>query len=168
MKEQKELFEQAYKENADALFRYSFFRTGDRETAKDLLQETLVKSWKYIVDGHRVENLKPFFYKVMHNLIIDSYRNNKKKTSSLEAMQEDDGFDPPVDDGDQMRNQIDGEKAIKMIDKIPEPYRETVLMRYVQGLEISEIAEIFGQSENTVNVRIHRGIDKLKKLYFHE
>ncbi len=168
MKEQKQLFEQAYMENADALFRYCFFRTGDRETAKDFLQETLVKSWKYIAEGHRVENLKPFFYKVMHNLIIDSYRNNKKKTSSLEAMQDDDGFDPSIDDSDHLRDQIDGEKAIKMIEEVPEPYREAVIMRYVQGLEISEIAEILGQSENAVNVRIHRGIDKLKKLYFHE
>ena len=37
-------------------------------------------------------------------------------------------------------------------------------MRYVDDLSIKEIAEITGETENNVSVRIHRGLEKLREL----
>jgi DNA-directed RNA polymerase specialized sigma24 family protein len=52
--------------------------------------------------------------------------------------------------------------------KIKEPYGEAVFMRYVQSLSLEEISEITGESENTISVRVHRGLSILKKLFNHE
>lgn len=155
-------FLKAYDEYADALFRYCVSKVSDRDVAKDLLQETFAKTWEYIAAGNEVANLKAFLYKTLNNLVIDTYR--KKKAMSLDVLQED-GFDPPDEMQVQAGEMEDGRRAMQQLRAIPEIYRDVIFMRYVNGLELSEIAEITGESENTVSVRIHRGIKKLKELY---
>lgn len=163
MKNSKKQFIEAYEKHSEALFRFCFFKLSDRERAKDLLQETFAKAWEYISKKGDVENIKAFLYKILSNLIIDEYRK-RKPVDSLEDMKEI-GFDPPSDDTASWMNRIDGSKAIILLRKIPEPYKSAIFMRYVQGLSLGEIAEVMEESENAIAVRIHRGLEKLKKLY---
>lgn len=152
----------AYDELSDAIFRHCWFRIGDRERAKDLMQDTFTKSWQYITEGASINNLKPFLYRVANNLIIDEYR--KKKEMSLDRLQEQ-GFDPGFDDRTKNESRIDARFAISTINKLDEKYREVVLMRYIDELSPKEIAEVVGESENNVSVRLHRGIKQLKDIF---
>lgn len=156
-----EQFVKAYDELADAIFRHCWFRIGDRERAKDLMQDTFTKSWQYIVEGASVNNMKAFLYRVANNLIIDEYR--KKKEISLTYLQEQ-GYNPGFDDRKRNENRIDAQFAISTINKLDEKYREVVLMRFIDELLPKEIAEITGESENNVSVRLHRGIKQLKDI----
>jgi RNA polymerase sigma factor (sigma-70 family) len=79
-----EEFVKLYDELADKLFRHCYFRVFNRERAKDLMQETFMRVWKYCNEGHEVKNLKSFLYKVANNLIIDESR--KKKELYLEEL----------------------------------------------------------------------------------
>ena len=162
MEDIKQVFIKAYDEHADALFRYCFFKIHDREKAKDILQETFTKTWGYIILGNEVANMKAFLYKTLNNLVIDDYR--KKKTLSLDALEED-GFEARFEEVGSLEDKIDGKKALSFLRQLPEPYREAVFMRFVNGLELSEIAMATGDSLNTVAVHIHRGLKKLKELY---
>lgn len=158
----KQAFLTAYDEHADALFRHCLFKVHDREIAKDILQETYVKVWGYIAKGKEIENMRAFIYKVLNNLVVDEYR--KKRNSSLDAMAEE-GFDPKAENLTNIEEVMDGERAIALLAKLDDRYKDAVFMRYVNGLEISEIAEITGDAENTVSVHIHRGLKKLKEIY---
>jgi RNA polymerase sigma-70 factor (ECF subfamily) len=106
--------------------------------------------------------MKAFLYRTMNNLIVDHYR--KKKAVSLDVLAED-GFDPEALEGINANDRMEGEKALKLLDKIPSPYKEAVFMRYVSGLELKEISEITGEEVNTVSVHVHRGIKKLRELF---
>jgi RNA polymerase sigma-70 factor (ECF subfamily) len=155
-------FVKAYEELSDAIFRHCYFRIGDREKAKDLMQETFTKSWQYIsTRSEPVNNLKAFLYKVAGNLIIDEYR--KKKELSLDLIMAD-GFEPKIDELIHTESSIDAKMIVKVINQLDEKYREAILMRYVDELSPKEIAEITGESENNVSVRIHRGIKQLKEF----
>lgn len=171
MEDLQNTFLEAYNSYSDAIFRFCFFKLNDRELAKDLMQETFTKVWLSTSkqDIH-INNIKALIYKIAGNLIIDEYRKRGRRetVASLDILHDEDGFDPSFDDAESVRDIIDGKEAIKLISKIREPYGESVLMRYVQDLSISEIAEITGETENTISVRIHRGISILKKLYNHE
>ena len=156
-----EQFLEAYDEHSDALFRYCFFKVSDREIAKDLLQETFTKTWMYITDGGSVNNMKSFLYRTLSNLIIDTYR--KKKITSLDELAEE-GFDYGIDEIESLHNQIDGAIAMKLLRKLPSDYRDIIFMKYVDGLNPSEISEIIGETTNTVNVRLHRGLQKTREL----
>ncbi len=155
-------FLESYKEHADALFRYCYFKTLQREEAKDMLQDVFVKTWEYINKGGEVENMKAFLYRTAHNIVVDHYR--KKKTVSLDDLA-DQGFDPGADTTQELENQIDGAHAISLLNKIPDAYRDVIFMQYVDGLSVKEIADILGETPNNVSVKIHRGLEKLRKVY---
>jgi RNA polymerase sigma factor (sigma-70 family) len=60
---------------------------------------------------------------------------------------------------------FDGKAVVLLIPLLPEKYESVILMRYLQGLSLKEIALLTKQSENTVAVQAHRGVAKLKKIY---
>lgn len=154
-------FGDAYEEHKDAIFRHCYFRTFDREIAKDILQETFVKTWDYLRDGKEVENLRAFLYKVATNLIINHKR--KMKSLSLEKLQED-GFDPGERDAMEDRDWIQEERVMRTLSRVEEPYRTAITLRYVEGLQPAEIADIEGQSANVISVRIHRGLKMIESF----
>ncbi len=171
MEDLQKTFLEAFNLYSDALFRFCFFKLNDRELAKDLMQETFTKAWVLALkEDSQVHNIKAVLYKIINNLIIDEYRKRGRRgvPTSLDVLQEEEDFDPHFDDTESLYNILDGEKAISLISKIREPYGESVFMKYVQGLTLTEISELTGESENTISVRVHRGISILKKLYNHE
>lgn len=156
---QEEEFLKAYDMYADAIFRHCYFRVFDRERGKDLMQETFMRAWEYISKGEQVQNMRAFLYRIANNLIVDEAR--KKKESSLEALQED-GFDPSTDDTQHWKNRIDRDRILDCLGSIDEHYRNILVMRFVNDLSPSEIAEITGESANTISVRIYRGLKQLR------
>jgi len=150
----------AYDDLADSLFRHCYFKVGDKEKAKDIVQETFMKTWNSLVSGEVILNLKAYLYKVANNLIIDFYR--KKKESSLDSLT-DEGFDVADDSQRQTIHQAEVTVLREAIGKLEDQFREVVSMRYVSGLSPQEIATVLGESENAVSVRINRGVKKLKE-----
>ena len=60
---------------------------------------------------------------------------------------------------------IDAKKLLVLLDDIDESYRNVLVMRYVEDLSIQEIADITGDQPNSISVRLHRALKKLKELY---
>ena len=143
---------------------YASFKVHNTTTGDDLVQDTFIKTWSYIVRGGRVDLMKPFLYHILNQLIIDEYR--KRKTSSLDVLLEK-GFTPSVDTSERMVNFYDGKAALLLIQHLPPKYKTVIHMRYVQDLTLKEIALITGQSRNTVGVQAFRGLAMLRKMYSH-
>jgi len=162
-------FERAFEAHGDELFRHASVRLSDRERALELVQECFMKAWDYCRKGGTIADMRPFLYRTLRNLIIDEYR--KHKATSLEAMAERGQMDPedlmPADESNTLEAAVgrhEGSRALKALQELSEPYREAVVMRYVDGLSPQEIAEVIGVSENVVSVRVHRGLKKLRAL----
>jgi RNA polymerase sigma-70 factor (ECF subfamily) len=158
-------FNAAYAEFSDPLYRFCLRKISDGELAKDLLQETFFRAWRHISEGKDIANMKAFLYKILGNLIIDQYRK-RPSDESLDTMCED-GFDPGTDETEHLIDSIDGMQALRYLGEIREPYRQTIRMRYVDQLSIREIAGKSDAGENTVVVRIHRGLHILHDLIDH-
>lgn len=154
-------FLSSYDDYADAIFRYCFFKVSDYDLARDLTQETYLKTWQEVVRGLVIENHRAYLYRIATNLIIDHYR--KKKTTSLDRLQEE-GFDPH-----DIRNEnfLEDSSEVKILKeavlKLDEKYRDALLLRYIDEFSPKEIANILELSENVVSVRIHRGLKQLQK-----
>ncbi|MDP2647951.1 MAG: RNA polymerase sigma factor [Candidatus Yanofskybacteria bacterium] len=159
-KNEKEFLD-GYDQWSDALFRHCFFRVRDRETAKDIVQETYIKTWHYIQRGHEIENLRAFLYRVANNLIIDWSR--KKKESSLDSLMNQ-GFDVPMYVKDRYDAVIEGRHILEIIKDMDPKYRDAILMRYIDDLTPKEISQVVDESENVISVRIHRGLQQLRKI----
>ncbi|MCC7500566.1 RNA polymerase sigma factor [Candidatus Nomurabacteria bacterium] len=174
MQELQVQFEAAFNAHNDELFRYASMRVNDRERALELTQECFVKAFEYAKRGNTIDDLRPFLYRTLRNLIIDEYR--KKKATSLEQMVEgDEGGDVealmPVDESNTLEaaiDRFDGKRALAALNELPDLYREAVSLRYIEGLTPQEIAAIVGESQTTVSVRVHRGLKKLRDLLDHD
>lgn len=153
-------FLESYDAFSDALFRYCYFKTGDRELAKDLLQDIFVKTWDYIYKGNVVENFRPFLYRLANNIIIDWYR--KKKTISLDVLAED-GFDP-ADLRSRADEHAEVEQAMKILSKLDQDDQDIIILRYIDDLSPKDIAILFHEKENNISVKLHRALARLRKL----
>lgn len=161
-RERQLLLKTAHTDYQKGLHQYSFFKVRNFELSHDLVQETFIKTWHYIVKGGKIEIMKAFLYHVMNNLIVDEYR--KRKTVSLDILLEN-GFEPQSKDFGRLFNTIDGKSAFGMIKKLPEKYQKVMKMRYSQDLSLKEIALLTGQTRNATAVQVHRGLKKLKEIY---
>ncbi len=164
-KEIEQEFIQSFEEHSSALFRHAFFRVSNREVAIDLVQEGFTKTWRHISLGNVVGNMKAFLYQVLNNLIIDYYR--KRKSESLDTLL-DDGFDPPTSGHEEIIRDAEHREVMMVIEKVPPKDRDVIVLRYVDGLSVKDIAEMLSESENTVSVRLHRALSKVRKIINHE
>jgi RNA polymerase sigma-70 factor, ECF subfamily len=157
-----ELLTTAHRNYGKALNEHAFFRVHNRSTSEDMVQDTFLKTWSYLVRGGKIELMKSFLYHVLNDLIIDGYR--KHKTSSLDVMIEN-GFEPATDGAERIVDIMDGKAAVLLIQRLPEKYRKVMRMRYVQDMSLEEISLLTQQTRNTVAVQIHRGLKHLREMY---
>ena len=153
-------FLDAYDAYADAIFRHAYLRLGDREKAKDVMQETFCRAWSAYREGTEVRHMRGFLYRIANNIIIDDVR--KKKSLSLDVLMEE-GFDPSDTKADDSDQQLYSD-VVALASHLDPDYRLPVMLRYVDDISVGEIAKTLSLSENVVSVRIHRGITKLRSL----
>lgn len=155
-------FLKAYDRYANAIFRYCYFRIGNKEDAEELMQEVFVKSWKFLADGGTIETMQAFLYRVARNSIVD-FTRKRKEVASLETLQER-GFEPGHDHRKRLNNRLDSESALSALARLHTKDREILTMRYIDGLQPKEMAVIMGVSVNVVSVRIHRAKKRMLKI----
>jgi RNA polymerase sigma-70 factor (ECF subfamily) len=167
MGELEKIFFHSYNAYSDEIFRFIYFKLGDRENAKDIMQDVFMRTWVYILKNGKIDNIRAFLYKTAGNAVIDEYRRRGRKegkNESLETLSEESGYDPGFDDTDSMIDKIDGKQAMEFIKELPETYSEVLFLRYVENKSIYEIAEVTGRPNNAVSVQLSRGIKKLKEI----
>jgi len=152
----------AYLEYRKALSNRAYFKVRNHAVSEDLVQDTFMKTWGYLVRGGKIEMMKAFLYNVLNNLIVDEYR--KHKMASLDILVEK-GFEPSADNSDYLFDNIDGKAALNLINRLPEKYRKVMRMRYIQSLSLKEMSGVIGQTKNTIAVQAHRGLERLKALH---
>ena len=162
MKEKEQQFLESYDLYADALFRFAYFQVSDNEVAKDIVQDIFTETWKYLVGGGEIENMRAFLYRTARNRIIDHYR--KHKSQSLDAILESgpDFSDERV--AEISEAETEASHILRLLERVEKKYREPVLLRYMEGMGVKEIALVLGETENNISVLIHRGIEQLKKI----
>ena len=147
------------------LLRYLVYLSGNRELAEDLFQETWIR---VLERGHQYDGKHEFstwLYAVARNLTIDYLR--KKHPVSLDGLMDDEEHAPlePVDTApmawEVMQQHEQAERVGKALIGIPAEYRETVVLRYQEGLDLEEIATVTGAKLGTVKSRLYRGLNML-------
>jgi len=151
------------------LLRYLIYLSGNRELAEDLFQETWIR---VLERGHQCDGKHEFstwLYAVARNLTIDYLR--KKSPLSLDGMNEgvmEDEGRVPLDPADTrplawevvlQHEQADRINAALV--GIPVEYRETVVLRFQEGMALDEIAVVTGAPVGTVKSRLYRGLNLL-------
>src|ERR1051326_7992250 len=157
-------FLQSYESFHDAIYRHCFFRVYSKTRAEEMVQETFMRVWQYLMQGKKVENLRAFLYRVANNLIIDESR--KKKEESLEVLiEKSPAFEPSYEGGKTIEKKVLYNQIVQGMDKLPPDYKEILVLRYIEDLDPKEIAEILETNANNVSVKINRAVKALKTRF---
>jgi RNA polymerase sigma-70 factor (ECF subfamily) len=147
------------------LLRYLIYLSGNRELAEDLFQETWIR---VLERGHQYDGRHEFstwLYAVARNLTIDYLRKNNPV--SLDGLMEDEDHAPlePADTRpmawELVQQHEQAERIGAALVSIPAEYRETVVLRFQEGLALDEIATVTGAPLGTVKSRLYRGLNML-------
>jgi len=157
-------FTAAYDAFSKAIYRHCYFRVLDAELAQDLLQETFVRVWQYMSEGKDVKNMRAFLYRTANNAIIDDVRKKKRyPLLSLDVLQEA-GFEPGYDPRPATEREQGDAELRSVLSKLKQPYRDLLIMRYLDGLAPCKIAVIRGNSVAVISVQLNRGIRKMRSM----
>lgn len=154
-------FLEAYKTYSGAIFRYCYQQIFDLDKTKDFVQETFIRTWKYISAGNQIENIRAFLYKTARNIIID--QTKKKKNISLQYLMEK-GFSPSIDPRKSHENYFASQEVLGIINSLDEKYAKVITLKYIDGFSTKEISKTLKQTENNVYVSMHRGFAKVKEM----
>lgn len=158
-------FEAAYDAYFEAIFTFLALRMNDRERAKELAQETFMRTWQYIRTGNTVRHMRAFLYRAAHNLLKNEIRGKRGTVSLDQLMEERDTFEPADEGVVSAETRWDARELLTRVNALSPIYRDALLLRYVNDLSVREIATILETSQTAAAVRIHRGIQQLRLIY---
>ena len=152
------------------LINYVFRFLGDYEACVDIVQETMIKVYRYKDSYSSIAKFSTWIYTIAGNLARTEYqRRKRRKIFSINSYgdEKDETYEIPDESFDPERITDSGikEKLIQdALEKVSKAYREVVILRDIQDLSYEEISEITNLPVGTVKSRINRGRAQLQKL----
>lgn len=141
------------------LLNYIYFQINRRmDLAEDLTQDVFVKAWiKREQFDETKGNLKNWLFAIARNLIIDFWRDNKSINIEDSVFQ-----DQKVDDDKEV--EVLQHYLHIALEALSLEEREIIILRYIEGYDVASIAQIFDVSYTNAKVKVHRAMEKLKKI----
>jgi RNA polymerase sigma-70 factor (ECF subfamily) len=166
-------FERDVMQHLDALYRTALRMTRNPQDAEDLVQETMLRAFRFLDRFERGTNLRAWLFKILTNTYINRYRkaSSEPRVDSLDDSEEFALYHHLDTDAASRGGSVEAqvldrfaENDIKTaIEALPPQYRMTVLLADVEGFSYNDIAEITNVKKGTVMSRLFRGRRLLQK-----
>ena len=153
-----EAFEALYRRHRDWVIRLAFRFVRDQDLALDVLQETFLYVLKKFPGFELRCQFRSFLYPAVRNLSIAARHKAAGFQGGGEFDLEQLEAPPPGVDQESGRAQL-----AAVLASLPEPQREVLLMRFVDGLSLEGIAQALGVPTGTVKSRLHHALAALRK-----
>ena len=159
-------FEALFHQYRGRVFQTAYLILGDSREAEDVLQEVFLKVYR---SGNSFDPEKGGFaawlYRIVVNQCISCRRRKRRPSSSLESLREE-GFDPPADTPS-VPEELLAEERIEALRQavgtMKENHRVILVMRYFNELSYEEIASVLGIPLGTVQSRLNRAMNVLRR-----
>jgi len=152
-------YDAIYREYAQAIRNFIYFKCGDKDKAHDMAQEAFIKLWE---NCKKVppQKAKSYLYTVANNTFLNTVAHRKVVLKYVE------NHLPKVEKHSPqflLEEKEYGENLQQAIANLTELQREAFLLSRVEGKKYREIAEILNISDKAVSKRIHDALEALRK-----
>jgi len=152
-------FDALYRRVSSNLMGYLLRLTRNRERAEDLLQITFAKVHRARGSYLRGAPLLPWILAIARRSFLDERRSAHVRTEDLSP----DGLLPEQQhEAPPLPAELSDALGIAL-DRLPETYREAIVLTKITGLSVAEAATVLGATETAVKLRVHRGYNQLRK-----
>lgn len=163
-----EAFGEIYDRYVEMVFRYIYFRVGNRQLAEDLTSETFLRALRRIGSVQwQGRDLGAWLVTIARNLIADHFKSGRFRleVSTADMLDED-----RVDHGAGSRpetetiERLTNETLLAAVKKLNAEQQECIVLRFLQGLSVAETAAVMGKNDGAIKALQYRAVRSLGRL----
>lgn len=160
-------FEELIRQYEKKVYTLCFRMCGNSEDAEEAAQDAFLALWRGIDRFRQESSLSTWIYRLATNACIDTLRRRKKQSGSV-SLDDEELFVDAVDTSPQPQETVEHRETQKLLQEglsaLPEEYRKVLILREIEGLSYTEIAESASIELGTVKSRISRGRSLLRNF----
>lgn len=168
--EKNRLFNEEFMPHLDALYNFGHRLTYNEDDAKDLVQDTFMKSYRFINSFQIGTNSKAWLFRILKNSFINDYRKKSKQPAKVdygevEGYYNSEGTQKAITTDlrvDTVKNMI-GDEITNALNSLDVDFRTVIILCDIEGFTYEEMAKILDIPIGTVRSRLHRARNLLKE-----
>ncbi len=169
-KEKNEIFNHEFMPHINAMYNFAFKLTLDEEDAKDLVQDTYLKAYRFMYSFERGTNAKAWLFRILKNSFINEFRKVSKQPKKVDYQEIETYYNSDSTESEStfdlrteaVRNLIGDEVSIA-INNLPVDFRTVIILADLESFSYEEMSSILDIPIGTVRSRLHRARTILKQ-----
>lgn len=154
----KEAFGKLYQMYVEKLYRFVFFRVGQkREVAEDIVSEVFMKAWEKL-DSFKDGSFQAWLYMIARNKVVDYYRAHVPSSDLTEHIEGDHNVEEKV------LQTLEIERIKQALTKLTPEQQELIVLKFIEDMDNREIAQILEKKEDAVRAMQYRAIKELRVI----
>ena len=144
------------------IYRYLYYRVGDPQTAEDLTSEVFLRMIEAL-SNYNNQNIsfQAWLFQIARNLSIDHYRKiGTQRDVQLEDKYPEQGAEPL----ELIAQELTGEKLRRALVDLPDNQRDVIVMRFISGMPIGEVAQVLHKSDDSIKGLQRRALLALREI----
>lgn len=153
----------------DALYNFAIRLSNDPNDAEDLVQDTIVKAYRFFASYERGTNAKAWLFRILKNSYINNYRKQSKQPFQVDYDEISTYYESvrsersdTTDMEEIMYRELLDDEVTRALNRLPEDFRTVVLLCDIEGFTYEEIANMLDVPIGTIRSRLHRGRNLLR------
>ncbi len=156
-------FGSLYDCHVDRVYRYLYYRVGNRPEAEDLTEQVFLKAWEAI---HRFRwQGKPFLawlYRLAHNVLVDHLRSRKIAVSLDDDRRH---IDPPSEAATrELGQRLDADLLARALSELTPDQQQVLVLKFLDGFDNEQVARVMDRREGTIRALQMRGLQSLRRI----
>jgi RNA polymerase sigma-70 factor (ECF subfamily) len=168
--EKQEIFEREFLPHINAMYNFGYRLTLERDDAKDLVQDTYFKAYRFIESFQKGTNAKAWLFRILKNSFINDYRKKTKEPSKVDYQEVETYYNSddvhrqitPDLRVDSLKDMI-GDEISNALNSLDVDFRTVIILCDLEGFKYEEMAKILDIPIGTVRSRLHRARQLLKE-----
>jgi RNA polymerase sigma factor (sigma-70 family) len=168
-KEKNTIFDQEFMPHIDSMYNFGYRLTFDEDDAKDLVQDTYLKAYRFINSFEQGTNAKAWLFRILKNSFINDYRKKSKQPAKIDYQEVETYYNSDdVDYGITTDLRVDavkdmlGDEISNALNSLAVDFRTVIILCDLEGFTYEEMAKILDIPIGTVRSRLHRARNLLK------
>src|SRR6187399_2964526 len=168
--ERQQIFDNEFMPHINSMYNFAYRLTLDSDDAKDLLQDTYLKAYRFIESFQKGTNAKAWLFRILKNSFINDYRKKSKEPAKVDYQDVETYYNSDdVDENITTDLRIEalqgmiGDEVATALNALPVDFRTIIVLCDLEGFTYEEMAKILDIPIGTVRSRLHRARNFLKE-----
>jgi RNA polymerase sigma-70 factor (ECF subfamily) len=160
-----EAFGVLYDKYVDMVFRYVLFRVGgDRAFAEDVTSETFLRALRSIGSvSYQGRDVGAWFVTIARNIVFDHVKSSRYRLEVTTAELQDNREETSGPEQEVMTEATNAE-LLRCVSQLGDDQRECIVLRFIEGKSVSEVAQLMDRNEGAVKALQHRAVRRLAQI----